>query len=125
MPAIAVVLAVVAAVFHVVFFVFESVLWTRPRVWALFGLRNQADADTIRSMAYNQGFYNLFLALGVVVGLLMSVGHESAGRAVVVFGCLCMALAGVVLASTGRAFWRAAVLQSLPPALAVVFAVTL
>ena len=125
MPLLAVVFAALAAALHVVFFVFESVLWTRPKIWARFGLRNQQDADTIKPMAYNQGFYNLFLAVGVVVGLILSGSHESAGRAVVLFGCLCMVGAAVVLLSTGRDKARAAAIQFLPPALAVIFAVTL
>lgn len=56
---VAEVFAVLAAVLHVVFFAFESVLWTRPAIFGRFGIRSQADADLIRPMAYNQGFYNL------------------------------------------------------------------
>ncbi len=120
MPAVAVVFAVVAALLHVVFFVFESILWTRPKIWARFGLRSQRDAETTKPLAYNQGFYNLFLSIGVVVGLGISAGHESAGRAIVLFGCSCMAAAGVVLLSTGLDRLRAALIQFVPPALAVI-----
>ncbi len=72
-------------------------------------------------MAYNQGFYNLFLALGIVVGLvLVTNGSVEAGRAVVVFACACMVLAGVVLITTSRAMLRAALLQLVVPLLAII-----
>ncbi len=123
MPVVAVVFAAVAALLHVVFFMFESVLWTRPTIWKRFGLTTQQDADTTKLLAYNQGFYNLFLAVGVVVGLFLLEGHSSAGRAMVLFGCSCMALAAVVLLSTGRDRLRAALIQFVPPALALILTV--
>ncbi len=122
MTVLAVIFAGAAAMFHIVFFVFESILWTRPKIWRRFGLTSQPDADITRPLAYNQGFYNLFLAVGVIVGLLLLPSHESAGRAMVLFGCLSMAAAAVVLLSTGLDKLRAALLQFVPPALAVVFA---
>ena len=62
------VFAFVAALLHVYIFVMESVTWTRPATWKRFGVASQADADTTRPLAYNQGFYNLFLAAGALVG---------------------------------------------------------
>ena len=44
---------------------------------------DQAAADTTKPMAYNQGFYNLFLAIGAVIGLVLywaGGGHRRAGR---------------------------------------------
>ena len=123
MPVVAVVFAALAAGLHVLFFVMESVLWTRPAVWARFGLRSQQDADTTRPLAYNQGFYNLFLAVGVVVGLVLLSTHRDAGRAMVLFGCGSMVLAAVVLLSTGADKRRAASIQFLPPAIAVLLTV--
>ena len=125
MPVVAVVFAALAALLHVVFFAFESILWTRPTIWRRFGLTSQQDANTTRPLAYNQGFYNLFLAVGVIVGLFLLSAHEPAGRAVVLFGCSCMAAAAVVLLSTGLDKLRAALIQFVPPALAVVFTITL
>lgn len=123
MPVVAVVFAALAAVLHVLFFVMESVLWTRPAVWQRIGLRSQQDADTTRPLAYNQGFYNLFLAIGVVVGLALLPSHRDAGRAMVLFGCGSMVLAALVLLSTGKDKLRAAAIQFLPPAIAVVLTV--
>ena len=74
-------LAFVAALIHVLFFYNESVTFTRPETWRRFGLQTQEQADIVRPMAYNQGFYNLFLALGIVVGLvLVTNGSVEAGR---------------------------------------------
>jgi len=121
MSLIAQALAFVAALIHVFFFYAESVTFSRPETWRRFGLQSQEQADVVRPMAYNQGFYNLFLALGIVVGLvLVTNGSVEAGRAVVVFACACMTLAGVVLFATNRAMLRAALLQAVPPALAII-----
>jgi putative membrane protein len=112
-----------AAVLHVVFFVFESLLWTRPEVYARFGIRSGDQAETIRPMAFNQGFYNLALALGLFVGIVMLGRDGSAGvvgKTLVLFATGCMVVAGVVLASTGRSYWRAASIQLVPAALALV-----
>ena len=123
MPLIAQVLALVAAAIHVLFFYLESVTFTRPATWARFGLRSQEQADIVRPMAFNQGFYNLFLAGGVVLGLaLVAAGSVEAGRAIVLFACACMVLAGTVLLATSRALARSAVIQLVPPALAILAA---
>jgi putative membrane protein len=116
-------LAGLAAVLHVVFFVFESLLWTRPEVYGRFGIRSGEQAETIRPMAFNQGFYNLALALGLFVGIVM-LGRDGSpgvvGKTLVLFATGCMVVAGVVLASTGRSYWRAASIQLVPAALALV-----
>ncbi|NIL75380.1 hypothetical protein RhoFasB10_01480 [Rhodococcus sp. B10] len=118
-PILAQIFAALAAVLHVAIFVMESVLWTRPTVWKRFGVASQADADTVRPMAFNQGFYNLFLALGIVGGLIVG---GSAGHAVVIFACLSIVGAAVVLATGGRTYFRAAVTQGVTPLVALVIA---
>lgn len=123
LPVLAQVFAIVAALLHLLFFVMESVLFTRPGVYRRFGLHSQQDAETVRPMAYNQGFYNLALALGIIVGVVLVHGAGDlpvAGRAVVVFACACIVLAAVVLISTGRRFLPAALVQGLPPLLALI-----
>lgn len=119
MPVIAQVFAALAAALHVVIFVMESVLWQRPQVWRRFGLANQRDADVARPLAYNQGFYNLFLALGIIAGLIVG---DAGGDAVVLFCCAAIVGAAVVLASTGARYLQAAVVQGITPALALVTA---
>ena len=117
------IVATIAALLHVVFFVFESVLWTRPAVFGRFGIANAEAAETIRPMAYNQGFYNLALAVGVLVGVvLIGAGHPVVGLTLVLFGTGCMVVAGLVLASTGSKYLRAAAVQFVPAVVAVVLA---
>ena len=120
MHILAIAAAVIAALIHVWFFVLESVLFMRPNVWARFGLDSQEDAEVVRSFAYNQGFYNLFLAAGVGIGVaLVSIGDVSAGRAVTLFACGSMMAAGVVLFLYSRSFLRAAAIQAIPPLVAI------
>src|ERR1700712_116050 len=106
-----------AALIHVFIFVLESVLWSRPATWRRFGLHSQDEADTIRPMAYNQGFYNAFLALGAVAGLVMifSANVQQAGIALSIFVLLSMLLASVVLISSNPRLARAAMTQGVAP----------
>jgi putative membrane protein len=121
MSVIAVAAAVVAALIHAWFFVLESLAFDRESVWRRFGLRDAADARIVRSFAYNQGFYNLFLAVGTLIGLgLVTAGDATAGRAIVLFACGSMVAAGLVLVTHDRRFLRAAALQGLPPLVAIV-----
>jgi putative membrane protein len=53
---VATLVVTLAAVLHVAIFVMESVNWTRPAIWKRFGVASQADANTTRPLAYNQGF---------------------------------------------------------------------
>lgn len=113
--------ALLAALLHVAIFGMESVWFMRPAVYRRFGARTPADAEARRLFAFNQGFYNLFLALGVIAGLvLLHVGGSAVvARTLVLFGCACMLAAALVLwLSAGRAMWRAAVMQDMFPLLA-------
>ena len=126
MPLIASIAALIAAAFHVLFFVLESVTFSQPSVAARFGLTTPEQVAAVRPMAFNQGFYNLFLAIGIAGGLaLVAAGSTDAGRAIVLFACSCMVGAGLVLLSTNRRFVRSASIQALPPLVAIVSALVL
>jgi putative membrane protein len=112
------VLVSIAALFHAYVFVLESLTWNTPRTRATFGVRSDEEARATRLLAFNQGFYNLFLAVGTEVGLVLVVsGPRTAGLAVIVFGAGSMAAAGAVLAVSQPKLIKAALLQFLPPAL--------
>jgi putative membrane protein len=121
MPIIGVVAAALAALIHVWFFVLESLWFERPNVAGRFGLRTSEQVEAVRPMAFNQGFYNLFLAIGIAGGLLLVAGGNAAsGRPIVLFSCACMVGAGIVLVASNRRFASAATLQAVPPLVAIV-----
>ncbi len=118
--------AFIAAALHVYIFTMESLTWTRPATWKRFSVASQADAETTRPLAYNQGFYNLFLAIGAIIGVAcVALGPSGSAQAVVgwtlVFSCCgSMLLAAAVLALSGKKYLRAAATQGATPLLAVV-----
>jgi putative membrane protein len=119
------VLVGVAAVVHVLIFVMESVTWSTPATWRRFGLRSQHDADVVRPMALNQGFYNLFLAAGTVIGLCLLATEDcrQAGFALVLFTAASMVLAAVVLLFSAPKLYRAALIQGTAPLIGIVLLV--
>lgn len=120
MSTVALVLAAVGAALHVGFFVLESVVFQRPAVHRTFGVRTE-DAETVRNWAFNQGWYNLFLAIGTIVGIGLAAGTD-VGRdwALVAFGCAFMVGAAAVLLVTDRRMARAAAIQGGAPLVALV-----
>ncbi|OFE18421.1 epimerase [Humibacillus sp. DSM 29435] len=116
MSVVASVFVGLAALLHAYIFLMESLWWTRPDTWKRFGIADQASAETTRPMAYNQGFYNLFLGVGAALGLVLwFTGHESSGKALVLFSTASMWLAAAVLVTTGRRYLRAALTQGTLP----------
>jgi putative membrane protein len=117
---IAVAAAILAALIHTWFFVMESVWFMQPAMYRRFGLASDAEARLVRGFAFNQGFYNLFLAIGVAIGLaLVLSGRVDAGRTLVLFACGSMVAAGAVLVLHDARFLRAGALQVVPPLLAI------
>lgn len=118
------VLALAAAALHVLIFALESLLWGTPRSQAVFGEQSPEEIETTKLMALNQGFYNLFLAIEVVVGTVLAWttggGLVWAGFALVVFGCASMLGAAVALAAKSSEHRGAAAKQGALPALALV-----
>jgi putative membrane protein len=116
MAVIGSIVVALAALLHGYFFLMESVWWTRPATWKRFGVADQAAADTTKPMAYNQGFYNLFLGLGAALGLVLFwTGAIDAGKTLVLFTTACMVLAAAVLTTTGRGYLKPALIQGTLP----------
>ena len=87
-----------AGVLHLLFFLMESILFKRPDVQQRFGLSPE-EAKAAGIWAFNQGFYNLFLAAGLFTGIILAhTAYDREGLALVVFVCATMVGAGLVLA---------------------------
>ena len=120
MIATGLVLTALAALVHVYIFVLESVLWTSDRARATFGTTRE-EAEATRTLAFNQGFYNLFLAIAVVVGIVVvAAGHTAVGATLVLTGAGSMVAAGLVLMLSDRTKTSAALKQAVLPLLGVV-----
>ena len=80
------VFAALAAALHVYIFVMESLLWTAPRTRAVFGTTPE-QAEITKPLAFNQGFYNLFLAVLVALGIgFVAAGSTTVGATLVFAG---------------------------------------
>ncbi len=123
---LALVFAGLAALLHVYIFVLESVRWTRPRTWKVFGIADQRAAEITKPMAYNQGFYNLFLAIGAAVGVVLWMVNgtgDVAGRTLLIFSLGSMLAAALVLVTSGRKYLRPAAIQGTLPLLGLVLTI--
>jgi putative membrane protein len=124
-----VIFALLAAVIHVYIFALESLLFRRPFAWRTFGIGSQQDAETTRLWAFNQGFYNLFLALGVIVGVLLGLSSDpatiGAGVGMVLLATGSMIAAAAVLFVANPQFLRAVAVQGIAPLVAVLTLVLL
>ncbi|AWT53887.1 DUF1304 domain-containing protein [Mycolicibacterium smegmatis] len=117
------VFAALAAVLHVYIFVMESLTWTSARTRATFGTTSE-EAEATKELAYNQGFYNLFLAVVAIIGIVsIMLGHNAVGVALVLAGVGSMLAAALVLLLSSPDKARAALTQGVFPLLAVVFVV--
>ena len=120
MLTVGLVLAGLAAALHVYIFYMESMAWTKPSTRAVFGTTAE-EAESSKELAYNQGFYNLFLAVVSGVGIaLTAADYDEAGPALVLAGTGSMAAAAAVLVLANRSRASAALKQGLIPLLAVI-----
>lgn len=104
-------LTLISALEHVYFFVLEALLWKKPLGLKTFRM-DAAQAESTARLAVNQGFYNLFLA----AGLLWSVLSPDPTLRVYTLGfVVAAAIVGGVTVSP-----RILVIQGLPAAIALV-----
>jgi len=117
------VFAGLAALLHVYIFVMESLTWTSARTRAAFGTTEE-EAETTKLLAFNQGFYNLFLAIVTLVGIVIGgFGYYDAAHALIFAGTGSMLAAAVVLFASARDKARAAIMQGTFPLIAIVLMV--
>ncbi len=112
------VLAAIAALLHVYIFALESVLWTKPAALKTFGTSSE-EAEATKELAFNQGFYNLFLAIVTVIGIILVGPAAGVGYALVFAGTGSMLAAALVLFVSSPGKRAAAIKQGTIPLLAV------
>jgi len=123
MPTVSLVFAGLAALLHVYFFFLESVAFRKPFAHRTFGVSDPAEVELLAFPMLNQGFYNLFLAIGTGVGVVgVARDWEPQGSTLVVFGCLFMIGAALVLVVARPRMARAAAIQGVLPLLALLAA---
>ena len=88
---------VIVICLHVAFFVLEAFLWTRPTGRRVFGLTPEL-AQGSKSLAINQGLYNLFLAAGLVWSLVA----RDCTFEIKIFFLSCIIIAGIVGGITAK-----------------------
>lgn len=112
--------AAVAAFIHIYIFYLESIAWESERARAAFGTGSVEEARTTKFMAFNQGFYNLFLALLAIVGIAaQAAGSSAVGLTLAFAGTGSMLAAAAVLFIASAPHRGAAVKQGAFPLLAV------
>ncbi|MDP5227036.1 MULTISPECIES: DUF1304 domain-containing protein [Arthrobacter] len=113
------VLAGLAALVHVYIFRMESLTWTSAATRKVFGA-SESEAAATREMAFNQGFYNLFLAIATALGIvLFAAGQLAVGATLVFTGAGSMTAAALVLLLSSPDKRSAALKQGVIPALGV------
>lgn len=119
MIVVGLIFAFCAALLHVGIFVMESFAWTSTYVRTLFGT-SQEEAAATKEMAFNQGFYNGFLAVAALVGIvLVALGQQAVGATLVITGTGSMLGAAAVLAVSSPDKRALGIKQGLFPALAI------
>jgi putative membrane protein len=114
-------LLVAAGLLHVFIFTLESVSWSKPATWKRFGVRTQDEAQILKGMAYNQGWYNLFLAIGAIGGAVtVWLGQPVVGLAIGIFAAGSMVAAALVLVTSNSRLARAALTQGTLPLVAII-----
>jgi putative membrane protein len=109
---LATILVIAVALIHFYFLYLEMVVWEDAKTRAIF--KTEADfAAKSKVLAANQGLYNGFLAVGLLLGLLLG----DSGNDLVIYMLLCVIAAGAFGAMTvsRRVFF----VQALPAILAL------
>jgi len=110
---VAAVLVALVAVIHAYILVLEMFLWRTERGRRAFGTTPE-QAETMATLAANQGLYNGFLVAGLALGLVLP---EPGAFAFKVFFLACVIVAGIYGAATVSR--RILVVQALPATLAL------
>jgi putative membrane protein len=111
-------LVIVMAVIHVYIFCLESILWGKPKTNRVFGVTD-ANAQVMRAAMFNQGFYNLFLAIALLIGFFWTAqpGNEIQAQTLKDYAALSILGAALILWLSEPKLIRAVLVQGAPAAL--------
>lgn len=110
--------ACLAAALHVFIFYIESFAWT-TRALSVFGMDRES-AEATKEMAFNQGFYNLFLAIEAFAGIAVYfLASPTVGLTLALFGVGSMLAAALLLFVTSPGKRSAAIKQGFLPLISV------
>lgn len=110
----------VAGLIHIAIFFLESIYWGSASVNKIFRLDKEL-ALANKEFAFNQGFYNIFLALQIFLGFYFwYLDKVQISTSLINYACLSMFGASLVLMYSNKKFIRAASIQGGPPALALI-----
>ncbi|HOQ53330.1 MAG TPA: DUF1304 domain-containing protein [Micropruina sp.] len=118
MTVLILIIAALAGLLHVFIFTLESFRWEEAGTRRSFGTTAEQAAMT-RQLAYNQGFYNLFLAITAFAGIALAF-WPPVSTALLVVSLGSMLAAAVVLVSSDRTKLRAAAIQGTLPLIGLV-----
>lgn len=119
-PMMTLIFATLSGLFHILFFALESLLWETEKVRKIFKQEEESIKYT-KLLAYNQGWYNLFLAIGSITGVVLSATgqNQDMAKTLIVFCNASMVGAALVLISSNKSLYRGAIIQGVPAALAL------
>lgn len=111
---VSVILVSIVALIHIYILYLEMFLWATPKGQKAFGTTAQVAKDS-KSLAFNQGLYNGFLAAGLIWGMLYP--DEAVGRHIELFFLGCVLIAGIVGSLTAKK--SILYIQALPALIAI------
>lgn len=114
------ILAGLAAALHFFIFYLEVFGWAGPLARKIFGAQSKEELAITSFYAYNQGVYNLALALIAALGVIFLFTFFAVGAALVAAGCGSMLLAALALGAASPKHRGVAVKQGTLPLLALV-----
>lgn len=100
----------IPVIIHVYIFWLETFGWGKAGSVRIFGVKKE-DVEAIRPWAFNQGWYNLFLALAGGAGVFIPGAW---GSALVTYALGSMVAAALVLVLSAPEKIRSALVQGLP-----------
>lgn len=122
MLAVAVVLTFIAALLHIYIFVLESIRWENETARKTFLISSLQEAKDTKFFAFNQGFYNLMLAIEAIIGAIALIaGSHTVGLVLSIAGVGSMLAAAVLLFCTSAPHRGAALKQGTIPLVALIF----